>query len=485
MSFQTLGALLTFGIRSATLRAQTGFTGLIVDFRTTLTSSQFADEEVKTRIREGLCTAPGQGWDFLDNLPRRFAAVPLQQDDTRLRLHSPQLPKLLCRRFRGTGRTRPSTVSLLHTPTLSQLTVDITIPYIEILCPPGVGLGKPRFCFKLHIHGKLGSTTASGLSSGRDIPQRLNLALGRISERTAHLYGLLDEHEGYDRFCEAVVLTIANNAVLFEPVSLESVHVKLLNLDGLKGVASQRVKLATNGQFELVGESSKEAGIPRDQDRLHDSDEDASVEAEESEEEEARDSDAELDPRDARTSTPPEVPPAEAASCAKDSIPGKSELSYQSSLEDMWYKDSVFVALGSNVGDRLEAIEAACSAIDSDPDMRILRTSSLYETEPMYVEDQARFLNGVCEVSVIPLRLDVQNDIDKLKVETALEPIELLDRLQALEKDLGRIKTIDKGPRSIDLDILLYKGRKVESERLTIPHALMKEREFVLRPLAE
>ncbi|KAI7375357.1 hypothetical protein KC336_g20000 [Hortaea werneckii] len=61
--------------------------------------------------------------------------------------------------------------------------------------------------------------------------------------------------------------------------------------------------------------------------------------------------------------------------------------------------DSVYVALGSNVGDRLEAIEAACRAIDEDQDMRILSTSALYETEPMYVENQERFLNGVCEVS--------------------------------------------------------------------------------------
>ncbi|RMX78890.1 hypothetical protein D0869_08721 [Hortaea werneckii] len=127
--------------------------------------------------------------------------------------------------------------------------------------------------------------------------------------------------------------------------------------------------------------------------------------------------------------------------------------------------DSVYVALGSNVGDRLEAIEAACRAIDEDQDMRVLRTSALYETEPMYVEDQERFLNGVCEI------------------RTELPPLRLLDRLQALEKGLGRVKTIDKGPRSIDLDILLYKGQEYHDARLTIPHALMTEREFVMRPL--
>lgn len=59
-----------------------------------------------------------------------------------------------------------------------------------------------------------------------------------------------------------------------------------------------------------------------------------------------------------------------------------------------------YIALGSNVGDRLDMIEKACRALDTDPDMRVTRTSSLYETEPMYVEDQARFLNGACEVSL-------------------------------------------------------------------------------------
>ncbi|KAI7278575.1 folic acid synthesis protein [Hortaea werneckii] len=127
--------------------------------------------------------------------------------------------------------------------------------------------------------------------------------------------------------------------------------------------------------------------------------------------------------------------------------------------------DSVYVALGSNVGDRLEAIEAACRAIDEDQDMRILSTSALYETEPMYVENQERFLNGVCEI------------------RTELPSLQLLDRLQALEKSLGRVKTIEKGPRSIDLDILLYKGQVYHDNRLTIPHALMTEREFVMRPL--
>lgn len=63
--------------------------------------------------------------------------------------------------------------------------------------------------------------------------------------------------------------------------------------------------------------------------------------------------------------------------------------------------------------------------------------------------------------------------------------MDLLDQLQAIENDLGRVKTIDKGPRNIDLDILTYQDQSIETERLTVPHRLMLEREFVLRPLCE
>ncbi|KAK5999754.1 hypothetical protein QM012_005160 [Aureobasidium pullulans] len=126
-----------------------------------------------------------------------------------------------------------------------------------------------------------------------------------------------------------------------------------------------------------------------------------------------------------------------------------------------------YIALGSNVGHRLDMIEKACLALDQDPDIKVTRTSSLYETEPMYVQDQARFLNGACEI------------------ETTLEPMPLLDRLQAIENELGRIKLIDKGPRSIDLDILLYEDQVIDTERLKVPHILMLEREFVLRPLCD
>jgi 2-amino-4-hydroxy-6-hydroxymethyldihydropteridine diphosphokinase/dihydropteroate synthase len=72
-----------------------------------------------------------------------------------------------------------------------------------------------------------------------------------------------------------------------------------------------------------------------------------------------------------------------------------------------------------------------------------------------------------------------------MQIETALSPMQLLDELQAVENRMGRVKVIDKGPRNIDLDILLYGDVVMKNERLQLPHALMLEREFVLRPLCE
>ncbi|KAI0878988.1 Dihydropteroate synthase [Hypoxylon argillaceum] len=127
---------------------------------------------------------------------------------------------------------------------------------------------------------------------------------------------------------------------------------------------------------------------------------------------------------------------------------------------------TAFIALGSNLGDRVAMIEQACREMDIRG-IKVKRTSSLWETEPMYVLDQDRFVNGACEV------------------ETELDPLPLLDALQDIEKSMGRHKIIDKGPRNIDLDILLYENETVSHPRLQIPHLLIAEREFVLRPLAE
>ncbi|KAJ5666150.1 uncharacterized protein N7477_008598 [Penicillium maclennaniae] len=113
-----------------------------------------------------------------------------------------------------------------------------------------------------------------------------------------------------------------------------------------------------------------------------------------------------------------------------------------------------FIALGSNVGDRIEMIETACLELDR-ANIKVKRTSSLFETEPIY------------------------------QVETTLEPMQLLNALQSIEMELGRKKLIDKGPRSIDLDILLYDQEVFSHERLNVPHNLMLERDFVLRPLCQ
>ncbi|KAL8372091.1 hypothetical protein RB595_001742 [Gaeumannomyces hyphopodioides] len=118
------------------------------------------------------------------------------------------------------------------------------------------------------------------------------------------------------------------------------------------------------------------------------------------------------------------------------------------------------------MGHRVAMIEQACREMDKRG-IRVRRTSSLWETEPMYVLDQAMFVNGVCEV------------------ETHLEPLALLDQLQDIENSMGRQKLIDKGPRNIDLDLLLFEGERVNHERLKIPHVGIAEREFVLRPLSE
>ncbi|KAK5138165.1 hypothetical protein LTR08_004860 [Meristemomyces frigidus] len=166
-----------------------------------------------------------------------------------------------------------------------------------------------------------------------------------------------------------------------------------------------------------------------------------------------------------KDNAPAPVAPSQAP---KGESEGEKDLDGDSTLAPVApIQGGVFIAFGSNMGDRLDAIEAACRAIDADDDMRIVQSSCMYETKPMYVEDQASFLNAVCEI------------------DTELEPLVLLDRLQAIEKQLGRVKIIEKGPRSIDLDILLYKGQSFHDDRLTIPHALMTKRAFVMVPLMD
>jgi 2-amino-4-hydroxy-6-hydroxymethyldihydropteridine diphosphokinase len=127
----------------------------------------------------------------------------------------------------------------------------------------------------------------------------------------------------------------------------------------------------------------------------------------------------------------------------------------------------VFVGVGSNIGDRSAYLQKALDAIGLLPSTTVIQSSSVYETSPVGNHDQPRFLNAVIELS------------------TSLLPGELLKRLQRIEKDLGRTKTVHWGPRTIDLDILLYDDRVIISKGLTIPHPRLEERRFVLVPLVE
>ena len=126
----------------------------------------------------------------------------------------------------------------------------------------------------------------------------------------------------------------------------------------------------------------------------------------------------------------------------------------------------VYLSLGSNVGDRETHLARARERLDVDG-LRLLRASSLYETEPRDVPDQDWFLNQVIEV------------------ECELFPKQLLERTQKIERALGRIPTRPKGPRTIDIDILLYGDTILSVPGLEIPHERMADRRFVLEPLAE
>jgi len=126
-----------------------------------------------------------------------------------------------------------------------------------------------------------------------------------------------------------------------------------------------------------------------------------------------------------------------------------------------------FIGLGANLGEREAALRGALSMLAKRPDVRMVAYSGLYETEPVGYREQPRFLNAVA------------------CVETTLEPEPLLDVLLAIERAFGRQRIVRWGPRTLDLDLLLYGERRVQSERLTVPHPRLFERAFVLVPLME
>jgi 2-amino-4-hydroxy-6-hydroxymethyldihydropteridine diphosphokinase len=125
----------------------------------------------------------------------------------------------------------------------------------------------------------------------------------------------------------------------------------------------------------------------------------------------------------------------------------------------------LYLALGTNLGDRLSNIKNAIAALP--PVVQVTKQSSVYETPPWGYADQPEFLNMA------------------LRAETELEPSDLLSFLKNLEEELGRVESFRYGPRQIDLDILFYDDLVLETSELIIPHPKLHERAFVLVPLAE
>lgn len=128
--------------------------------------------------------------------------------------------------------------------------------------------------------------------------------------------------------------------------------------------------------------------------------------------------------------------------------------------------EKVYLGLGTNRGSREENLIEAISLLTKAP-LKITAISSIYETEPWGYEEQSDFLN-LC-----------------LELETKLAPQELLEECQRIEDEMGRIRDKKWGPRIIDIDILVYDNREVETAQLTIPHPRIEERAFVLVPLQE
>jgi 2-amino-4-hydroxy-6-hydroxymethyldihydropteridine diphosphokinase len=127
-----------------------------------------------------------------------------------------------------------------------------------------------------------------------------------------------------------------------------------------------------------------------------------------------------------------------------------------------------YVGLGSNMGDRERMLWSAVHMLAFSPEVEVVAVSSIRETDPVGFADQPRFLNAA------------------VALDTELEPRALLELLMAVERELGRTRDGPRfGPRTIDLDLLLYGDEVVDEPGLTVPHPRLHERRFVLEPLAE
>jgi 2-amino-4-hydroxy-6-hydroxymethyldihydropteridine diphosphokinase len=125
----------------------------------------------------------------------------------------------------------------------------------------------------------------------------------------------------------------------------------------------------------------------------------------------------------------------------------------------------VYLSLGSNIGDRESQLRRAQAQLGAAG--RVLKVSSFYETEPVEFTQQPWFVNCA------------------LALETTRTPQQLLSEILTIEREMGRRREQNKGPRSLDIDILLFADRIIDSKDLTIPHPAMHQRRFVLEPLAE
>ncbi|PSU32678.1 2-amino-4-hydroxy-6-hydroxymethyldihydropteridine diphosphokinase [Photobacterium lutimaris] len=127
-----------------------------------------------------------------------------------------------------------------------------------------------------------------------------------------------------------------------------------------------------------------------------------------------------------------------------------------------------YIAIGSNLSDPVAQANSAIEVLKQHPDLNVTAVSSLYSSTPMGPQDQPDYINAV------------------VAVETELSPLALLDCTQSIEQEHGRVRKAERwGPRTLDLDIVLYGDLEYHCERLTVPHYGMKDREFVLYPLAE
>ena len=136
-------------------------------------------------------------------------------------------------------------------------------------------------------------------------------------------------------------------------------------------------------------------------------------------------------------------------------------------LEEVLNRITGFLGFGTNIGDRKRNLDRALTLLNDRPDLEVLRTSRIYETEPWGLKNQPKFLNMVAEIA------------------TVIPPGELLERVKKLERDMGRQTGPRFGPRLIDIDILLLENQVVDEPGLKIPHERLHERAFVLVPLAE